>query len=384
MRYAKKLNSLPVSIYINNMKKSYTLLLIALLFVSRGLAQDPDIISGETLKPEYLQNYLDNPVIRAKYNNDPFDNERAVKLKGKMPYISGEILNPGPAYVDELQKRTVVVKEYSPDKRNADPEFRGAFQYTGYSLSDIVKNYVVSKYNKSEFGLNSDVFVVVENDRGEKAVFSWGELFYSSHNHDIIIATHVQPVFSTASDDTWPLPGKTRLVASNDYITVRNIDQPSKIIIRSFPGSFPGSKGLRPLFSPEIEIRRSGDEKAIIDNSNTVDDLKIRHHLVFFGMHKGLKSNSSYTGVPLAQILRQKFAFKNDDLSRGLIAIGAKDAYRVVFSLSEILNRTDMAEVILLDEPDNKDGRFIVHPGIDFFADRHLKGAKLAHIMLVE
>ncbi len=366
------------------MKKTCYLIIIAVLSFNCLPAQVPDVISGETLKPEYLQNYLDNPIIRAQYNNDPFDNERAVKLKGKMPYVSGEILNPGQAYVDKLFERTVVVKEYFPARRNVKLEFRGAFQYTGYSLSDIVKDYVVSKYNKSEFGLNTDVFVIVENDRGDKAVFSWGELFFTAHNHDIILATHVQPIFPLASDEKWPLPEKTRLVASNDYITVRNIDQPSKIIIRSFPKSFPGSKGLRPLFSPEIEIIGPGNKKTVVNNSTTGNDLEVSHQLVFFGMHKGLRGINNYRGVPLAEVLRQKFNFTNDDLATGIIAIGAKDAYRVVFSLSEILNRTDMAEVILLDEPDDEDGRFMLHPGIDFFADRHLKGAKLAYLMTVE
>ncbi|HDZ40500.1 MAG TPA: hypothetical protein ENH59_02305 [Bacteroidetes bacterium] len=367
----------------DNMKK-YALLLLAISFFACGLAQDPDVVSGETLKPGELQNYLDNPVIRAKYNNDPYDNERAVKLDGKMPCVSGEILNPGQACVEKLQSRTVMVKEFFPARVNSAPEFRGAFQYTGYSLSDIVKDYVVSKYNKSEFGLNTDVFVVVENDRGDKAVFSWGELFYTQDNHDIILATHVRPVFPSASDDKWPLPEKIRLIASNDYITVRNIDRPSKIIIRSFPESFPGSKGLRPLFSPTIEIKGQGAKTTIINAAETGRDIIISHDLVFFGMHKGLKGPCNYTGVPLSGVLKQKFKFSNTDLARGMIAIGAKDAYRVVFTLSEILNRTDMAEVLLLDEPDNEDGRFIVHPGADFFADRHLKGAKLAYILLVE
>jgi len=366
------------------MKRSCLFLIFVIFYFSSGLAQDPDIISGETLKTEYLQNYLDNPLIRAKYNNDSYDNERAVKLDGKMPYVSGEIKNPGQANIDELELRTVVVKEYFPAKINEQPEFRGAFQYTGYSLSDIVKDYVVSKYNKSEFGLNTDIFVVVENDEGDKAVFSYGELYLTQDNHDIILATHVQPIFPTASDDKWPLPEKIRLVASNDYITVRNIEKPSRIIIRSFPESFPGTKGISPLFSPEIEINGPGGKKAIIDNSATVEDLKICHNLVFFGMHKGLKGPRNYTGRPLSDLLREKFYFPNGDLARGVIAIGAKDAYRVVFSLSEILNRTDMAEVMLLDEPGNDDGRFIVHPGADFFADRHLKGAGLAYIILVE
>ncbi|MFO7851830.1 MAG: hypothetical protein ACQERS_07030 [Bacteroidota bacterium] len=366
------------------MKGTGLLLLFFVLCLCASLAQDPDVISGETLKPEYLQNYLENPVIRAQYNNNPFDNERAIKLEGNMPYVSGEILNPGKAYIDELKERTVVVKEYFPGRGKGEPEFRGAFRYTGYSLSDIVQDYVVSKYNKNEFGLNTDIFVVVENDRGDKAVFSWGELFFSAHNHDIIIATSVRPIFPTASDDTWPLPEKTRLVASNDFITVRNIDKPSKIIIRSFPESFPGNKGIRPLFSPEIEIKGPGNKTSLIDDSETAGELMINHKLVFFGMHKGLRGINEYTGVPLGEVLIENYNLTNDDLARGLIAIGAKDAYRVVFSLSEILNRTDMAEVILLDEPNNKDGRFIVHPGADFFADRHLKGAKLAYIMRLE
>ncbi|MDT8400264.1 MAG: hypothetical protein RQ743_01100 [Bacteroidales bacterium] len=364
--------------------KKYILLLLTISFFTGGLAQDPDVISGETLKPGELQNYLDNPAIRARYNNDPYDNERAVKLDGKMPYVSGEILNPGQAYVDELQLRTVVVKEYFPAKANSTPEFRGAFQYTGYSLSDIVKDYVVSKYNKSEFGLNTDVFVVVENDKGDKAVFSWGELFFTQDNHDIILATHVQPIYPTASDDKWPLPEKIRLVASNDYITVRNIDRPSKIIIRSFPESFPGSKGIRPLFSPTIEIKGPEDKITVVDDPETGKDLIITHNLVFFGMHMGLRGTRNFTGIPLSEVLKQKFSFSEADLARAMIAIGAKDAYRVVFTLSEIMNRTDMAEVLLLDEPDDEDGRFIVHPGADFFADRHLKGAKLAYIMVIE
>lgn len=365
------------------MQRILLIIILALLGVPVLQAQDPDVMSGETLKPEYLQNYLDNPVIRAKYNNDPYDNERAEKLRGKMPYVSGELLNPGQAYVNELTKRSVVVKEFFPSSSGSEPEFKGAFRYTGYSLSDIVKDYVVSKSNKNEFGLNSDVYVVVENDDGESAVFSWGELFYSSHNHDIIIATHVSPVFPTASDDKWPLPSRTRLVASNDYLTVRNIDQPSKIIIRSFPEHFPGSKGLRPLYSPDIEFRGPGDKITVVDQVPSSAD-HVSHKLVFFGMHKGLRGIRKYQGVTLAEVLEDKFDFSYDEMAKGVVAIGAKDAYRVVFSLSEIMNRTDMAEVILLDEPDNNDGRFIVHPGADFFADRHLKGAKLAYIRIIK
>ncbi len=348
------------------------------------VSQVADIISGETLTAQDLENYRTNPIIRAKFNNDPFDNERAVKLKGKMPYVSGEILNPEQAYVDQLQSCSVVVREYAQGRRGVEHEFKGAFQYTGYSLSDIVKDFIVSKNNKGEFGLNHDLYVVVENDKGESAVFSWGELFYSMHNHDIIIATHVQPVYPTASDDRWDLPENIRLVAANDYLTVRNIDKPSRIVIRSFPETFPGKKGVRPLFSPEFEIKGPGTSVKVLGGPGTGISKNADQQLVFFGMHKGLRGIKDFEGVPLSDVLRKNYSFSDNDLAKGIIAIGAKDAYRVVFSLSEILNRNDMAEVILIDEPDNEEGRFIVHPGSDFFADRHLKGACLAYIMVIE
>lgn len=367
------------------MKLIFTIIILISVQTSILFAQKEDVITGETLTAEDLHNYLTNPSIRAKYNNDPYDNNREEKLKGKMPYVSGEILNPGQAYVDKLMKRSVTVKEFLPSGKGGDAKFMGAFQYSGYSLSDIVKDYVISKINSEEFGLPLDMYVIVENDKGESAVFSWGELFFSGSQHDIILATHVQPVFPTHDDDQrWSSPQKIRLVAANDYLTVRNIEQPSKIILRSFPKSFPGHKGLKPIYAPELQIFGIDGKEVIIKDQDIINEKEIEYNTVFFGLHKGIKGGRSFKGIPFADVLNHCFSFSDEDLQHGLIGIAAKDAYRVVFSLSELLNRTDMAETLMIDSGENEDGRFIIRPGSDFFADRHLKGAKIGYIITAE
>ena len=43
-----------------------------------------------------------------------------------------------------------------------------------------------------------------------------------------------------------------------------------------------------------------------------------------------------------------------------------------------------MEETLLIDTGDDENGRFIIRPGSDFFADRHLKGAMLGYILFPE
>ena len=58
-----------------------------------------------------------------------------------------------------------------------------------------------------------------------------------------------------------------------------------------------------------------------------------------------------------------------------MIAIGsAKDGYRVVLSLSEIMNRNDNEDFLLVDKKDTPgSGRYMLYPACDFFADRDVR-----------
>lgn len=365
------------------MRQIILLTILLILLPLCVLAQKADVISGETIKRETLHLFLENDSIKAKYNNDAFDNIPLSVLSGNLPEVVGETLNPGtPSFSDHLL-RSVTVKEFAPAKENEEPVFKGAFQYYGYSLADLLKDYVVDKKNYEEFKQSTDLYIVVENDLGEKAVFSWGELYYSASGNDIILATAVQPVWPKSDEDRWDLPDQIRIVAANDYLTVRNIERPVKISIQSFPKSFPGYKGLRPLYSPEIIVSGPGID-FVIKNQKSINKDKITQNTVFFGLSRGFKGGRRFTGTPLSEVLKESYNFSVSDIKSGLIAFGAKDAYRVVYSISELINRTDMEETLLIDAGDSEDGRFIIRPGSDFFADRHIKGAKLAYFIRID
>lgn len=60
-----------------------------------------------------------------------------------------------------------------------------------------------------------------------------------------------------------------------------------------------------------------------------------------------------------------------NDLQTGLVIIKGADGYRSAFTLSEIMNRNDQSEVIIVNVGEGKDGgRFRLFPGADFFSDR--------------
>jgi hypothetical protein len=341
-------------------------------------AQNPDAISGATLKVEYLDQYNADYGVRAYYNNDNFDNAPWTPLTGILPVLEGEILNPGQARFWECDPRTVYVKE-SVRNAKGEPEFVGSFRYRGYSLADLVKDVVVEKANKEEYNLRVDMYVVVENDRGESAVFSWGELFYSKRGQDIIFATEVAPIFPSADDTRWESPTEYRIVAANDMFAVRYIDNPVRIIIKSCPVSFPGEKGLKPIYSPELTIHMNSESVAIDRIPRQSGEMGFE--TAFFGGHMGFKYITEFRGYPLKDVLLDNFSFTDEEIRTGVLAVAAKDSYRVVWSLAEILNRADAEHVLLQDYGKDEDGRFIILPSADFFADRRLKAASIAYII---
>ncbi len=362
---------------MNKAVQSFILILIA-----AGLnGQAPDAVSGATLKPGQMKQYKQDPVVRARYNNDNFDNFPAIRLKGVMPELSGEVLNPGKASTKGLLARSVVVKEIVFVSGSEEKQFSGAFRYTGFPLADLVSDLVVDKKNKDEFGLNLDLYVVVENNKGEMAVFSWGELFFSRDGKNIILATEVAPIFPTSSDDRWDIPSRIKIVAGNDLLSVRNIEDPVSIRVVSFPASFPGAKGSE-IIAPQINIK-SGERTIVIDKIGT-DEASYTFTTAFFGLHMGLRRISDFSGYSFGSVLKKSCDILPSDLRSGLICLGASDGYRVVYSLSEFMNRDGLETLLLIDKGPDQDARFTVFPTGDFFADRQLKGPGIGYIINIE
>ena len=305
-------------------------------------------------------------------NNNFYDNEETHSLKICDLWVEGEVENPGKVDLSLLKKRSVIVKETLLNETGFD-SFVGAYRYDGYSLFDILQDRIVKKKNSAEFRPVIDLYVEIENANGEKVVVSWGEIFYPNFLHNIIVATDVMRIVHSRTKDLWPLPSESRLVVATDLVSERNISSPSKITVRSCPQSFPVNREINPLFSDSVCFYV--DHKHIFTLKDPPPGLQTETlHTIFYGKGRGIHSTQPFSGIYLKELLKKEIPPGRGYLRTGLLVIAGKDGYRSVFSYSEIMNRNDQAEILLVPCPEEKDGgRFRIFPSCDFFSDRAVK-----------
>jgi hypothetical protein len=304
-------------------------------------------------------------------NNNFYDNEETYMLPGNDIFVEGEVENPGRVDFSKLTKHSVIVKEtlLTDDGKDA---FVGAYRYDGYSLFDILTDRIIKKKNTDEFKPIIDLYVEIENSKGEKVILSWGEIFYPNTLHSCIIATDGMRIVPSKSKDLWPLPVERKLVVGNDLITERNISNPVKITVRSYSRSIPVNRDLDPLYSPEFRIFSGENLLETVSESPKLQPETV--HTIFYGRGRGIHSTQPFTGFYLKEVLVKYFPMNKKNLQQGLVAIVGKDGYRSVYSYSEIMNRNDQAEMLLVPCKEEKDGgRFRIFPSCDFFSDRAVK-----------
>jgi hypothetical protein len=304
--------------------------------------------------------------------NDFYDDAKTYTLYGKtIIEVAGEISNPGMIDISTLQKRSLIIKEALAE--GDSNRFIGAYRYDGYSLYDILNTFILKKDNETEFPPIIDMFVTVENDRGESVIFSWGELYYPVHRHEIIIATHAARIVPSKTKELWPLTEATRLIACHDLITERNIGNPVKITVHSAKISLPVNREMQPLYSPMIAIYRGNDRTGEVTRLD--DNLqKVHYETVFYGRGRGIHSTTPFQGILLKDLLGRYFKTTPDLLRKAYFIIASVDGYRCVFTYSEIFNRNDQSEALLIEDYDNQDGgAFRLFPSADFFSDRAVK-----------
>ncbi len=304
--------------------------------------------------------------------NNFYDNTETHPLPPGELLIEGEIANPGKVNFSSLKKRSVIVKEALLGEGMGNT-FTGAFRYDGYSLFDILENTVIKKANAEEFNSIIDLFIEVVNDSGEKAVFSWGEIFYPNNLHKIIIATDVSRIVPSKTNDLWTLPLSSKIVASADLITERNISNPVKITIRSSPVSYRITRDMSPMYSGKIGLlegeRVLGELEAIPDSVRN-----LTYNTVFYGRGRGIHSTSPFTGPMLKDVLRAYYPVNRENLRSGIFSIAGADGYRCAVSFSELFNRNDQEEFLLISTGAGEDGGlFRIFAACDFFSDRAVK-----------
>lgn len=329
--------------------------------ILQGCNPFPDAMSGASLQI-------------AKDGNSYYHQGEKKELKLGELLVVGEVEKEFRVDFNKIYRSSVVAKEFAMSDTGAGT-FIGAYTYVGYSLHDILHPVKLKKKNSEEFRPNVDLYIEVENDKGEKVLFSWGEIFFTHHPNQVMIATEVLQVKPHKVDVDYPIGKNWRLIASGDYYNTRYLDNPTKIRICSFDKkAYTVNRELDPLYAPEVLVEFP-DSGAVSITRQALDGTPLRYETVFYGMGMGYHPNDGFEGTSLNQILEpylkniDKAYFKN-----GMACFSAADGYRTVYSYSELFNSNNPVQTLMVVQEENSvNGRFrVFHPG-DFFADRSVK-----------
>ncbi|MDD5507067.1 MAG: hypothetical protein PHD25_01905 [Bacteroidales bacterium] len=332
---------------------------LIIIFIAFMMASCVDNSEGKVAISERTRDTAD-------MTNDFYDNEPVHDLSIGEILVSGEVKNPGKADLASLPLRSVIVKEtlLSGDTNR----FVGAYRYDGYSLYDILNSFIPDKANKEEFLPIIDLYVEITNKAGEKAVFSWGEIYYPVNRHQIILATRVMEIVPSKTKDHWPLPVACRIVTAPDLITERNIQEPERITVKSLERSFTVDRDKN--YSEGVSLVVN-DSLMLSFSSMPEEYISVTYPTIFYGRGKGIHSVTPFSGIMLKDILKHHIAVDQHSLRSGLVIVKGADGYRSAFTLSEVVNRNDQSEAILVDVGEEKEGgRFRLFTSADFFSDR--------------
>ena len=344
-----------------------------LAFISLGLFS---CVNNTTITEKSIPEQLPDTT---DMTNNFYDNTEVIPLAMSDLIIEGEIAHPGKVDFSVLPQHSVIVKETLLDDAGGD-RFVGAYRYDGYSLFDILNERIIKKANSEEFNPIIDLYVEVESKIGEKVVFSWGEIYYPNNLHKIIIAGSVSRIVPSKTKELWPLPVSSKIVAASDLVTERNISDPVKITVKSIRKSFKVVRGMSPMYSKEIKLFEGDKQIGVISPVKEKED--ITFYTIFYGRGRGIHSTSPFNGMLLRNVLGDYFPVNRENLRVGLVCIAGKDGYRSAISFSELFNRNDQQEFLLVrTEPEEDGGLFRVFAAPDFFSDRAIKSVSEIHLV---
>lgn len=351
-------------------KFRFLAVLVIALFVAGGCKYfGIDAFSGSTL-------------IWESGANNYFNREKPTSLPfiGKV-LVTGEVEKDRFVNTSGMPWHSVTIKEYVPSADSM--KFEGAFRYDGYALCDILSTIKVNKLSKEDFYPPTDLYVEIWNNKGEYVVFSWGEIFYSADPYKIIMAKSVSRVIPGKTGELWTLPEESKIIAGNDLVTVRNISDPIKIVIKSLKGDFKVERDPANFTSQKLAFGIDGDRNAIREISELPSNLPvISSRSLFYGQSMGYKGEKTFAGVDFSLVMKSVFPADPSIFKNAIVCVEGMDGFRAAFSFSEIVNRSDSREPLLMTGRSEK-GRegFSLYCRGDMFADRAIKGLNKITIM---
>jgi hypothetical protein len=311
--------------------------------------------------------------------NSFFDDSEVKSYNPKNILVQGEVQTPGTVDLSGLPLRSVPIKQLGFE--NGKQVFRGAFFVSGYSLYDILNRTRIKKVPDNTFKPPVDMYVIVENDKGEKAVFSWGEIYYRD-SFDILITRSIQAINPARAKTKWTLPDEPRLVCGSDLLDVRFISNPAKITVKSYWESEAAEKP-KDVYSPEIKILTNSGSATVRDPSASIE--KRNYQSILYGHGMGFKEVFNATAYLLKDTLAANAKLAPERLKNTIVVASAKDGYRVAFSASEIMNRNDNHDYLLNDLKDTPTGgRYTLVVPPDYFADRDVRSVDKITLVDIE
>ncbi len=284
--------------------------------------------------------------------------------------VTGEVASPVTASLDAPVRRSLIRREAV--LAGEAVRFVGAYRFDGPSLLDLLREVEPHKANQDEFNRALDLVIVVENDGGDRVVLSWGEVFYAARPHRIIIATSAALIVPEKTGEQWPLPTTTRLVCGDDLIAARVLEQPTRLRIVSRRLGIEARKSEHPLHATTIVVHTPGRDPVSLDRM-PVDAERISCRTVHYGQGMGYRDLREFTGIRLRDVLSPLVPAGADALRRGYLLVCGADGYRVAITCSELFNRDDHSEHLVVERGDRAGGAFTLFPAMDFYADRGVR-----------
>jgi hypothetical protein len=311
--------------------------------------------------------------------NSLFDDSEVKTYNSQNILVQGEVQIPATVDLSRLPLRSVPIKELALE--NGKHVFKGAYFVSGYSLYDILNSIKIKKASENTFKPAVDMYAIVENDKGEKSVFSWGEIYYRD-SFDILITKSVQAVNPAHAKIAWPLPGEPRLICGGDLLNVRFLSNPTKITVKSYY-EVSASEKPKDTYAPEIKVVTKAGAAIIRDLGTAVE--KRNYESVLYGHGMGFKEVLNVAGFRLMDALSASIKPAPEHLKNAIIVASAKDGYRVVFSASEIMNRNDNHDYLLNDLKDSPNaGRYTLVVTPDYFADRDVRSVEIIALVDID
>ena len=303
--------------------------------------------------------------------NDFYDDGDSKKIPVSKLTVKGEVEK---SYVVDFSKLPTY-KVLLAEAQMNDSSFVGAYEYSGYSLHDILDKAKIKKKNIHDFRPIVDLYVEVRNSRGETVIFSWGEIFYPTDRNKVIIANKVTRIVPKKTKMQWKFPEKSKIIAGCDFFPVRNIENPTEIIIHSLDDFYTVNRTIK-MQADTIKIKEK--DKLIKAISELPNDLhKADVSSVFYGKGLGFHGIKNFKGAYLKDFLQGYFSVDKEKMQKGMFVIVGIDGYRAAFTFAEVMNRNDFKEFILIDKYNyEKAGKFSVFAPADFFSDRAIKSVK--------